>query len=464
MIRWIEGIVSFGIRRPGTQADQETESYIARHLMEFGLKEVVKEKVPVHCCESAQAGLVLGAELKIPCCSIPYTAWTPPGGIEAPAVFIGTGTASNLNDLDLHGKIVVMEARFADFSATALKENATLIHDSGETIPDGILHKANWLITNFPAYYDCLARGAAGFVGLLVDAPIDGCDYWVPYDGFFKDLPGVWVGREHSDVVRRHAEREAGLRLVSLGKTREVDSHNVLGQVPGRGEETILITCHHDAPFASAVEDASGLAVLLALAKHFGSLPGTLNRNLLFVASSGHFHGGIGNRVFVEHHREDLLPKIIAALGVEHIANEVEGGADGRYVLTGRPEVRALFCESEGITAIVRRILRPEFLERSLVLPPYMFGPEPPCDSAPFFTAGIPSLCHISGPLYLFDPEDTLDKVRIQDLLPMVEFFAQLIEGIDQLPLEELEKGLSRKRTDPPAPPPHWFMPPAARM
>ncbi|MCG3196533.1 MAG: hypothetical protein GHCLOJNM_01009 [bacterium] len=460
MVRWIEEVVSFGTRRPGSPADLRTEEYIAQLYASFGLERVEKEPVPVNCCRSDRAELALPDGSRVPACSVPYTAWTPAAGIEAPCVLLGSGTPEEIADAEVRGKIVVVEARFADFSAAFLKQHATHIHDTDNTIPDGILHKANWLITNFSAYYAAHARGAVALVGILVDAPIDGCEYWVPYDGFLKDLPAVWVGREQADTLRSPAHCGERLTLFSVGETRRIESHNVVGWVPGRGDEIVVVTCHHDAPFASAVEDASGLAVLLALAKHFGAFPRTLERSLVFVASSGHFHGGDGNRVFVETHREDLLPRIVAALGVEHFANEVESGPDGKYRLTGLPEVRALFCDSQALSARLAELLKPGVLERGLILPPYIFGPEPPCDSAPFFTAGIPSLCHISGPLYLFDPEDTLDKVRVEDLVPAVGVFSELIRGIDATPAAELERGLARKRTDPPAAPPHWFLPP----
>jgi hypothetical protein len=460
MVAWIEQILAHGIRRPGYPGDLAVESCLESAFKEFGLEGVSKEPVPVNRWEAQETWLQFpefGSE--VPCAAIPYTAWTPESGVESPCVFLGSAAQEDFEGKDLHGKIVVIEARFADFSASMLKANATHIHDPEGTIPDGVLHKANWLIANFPAYFEALARGAAGLIGLLVDAPIDGCDYWVPYDGFLKDLPAVWVGREHAGTVKALAHEGRLARLVSRGETAVVDSHNVVGWVKGRGEESILLTCHHDAPYTSAVEDASGLSVLLALAKTFGKHPGLLERNLLFVASSGHFHGGIGNRAFVERHREDWLAGVVAALGMEHIAHEVEGGPLGEYRLTGLPEVRALFAEGDLMRQFAREALRPGVLERSLVLPAYLFGPEPPCDSAPYFTAGISSLCHISGPLYLFDPEDTLDKVRIEDLEPAAAFFTELIQKIDQAPLADLERGLSRKRSDPPAPPPHWFLP-----
>lgn len=95
-----------------------------------------------------------------------------------------------------------------------------------------------------------------------------------------------------------------------------------------------------------------------------------------------------------------------------------------------------------------------------MAVDPYLFGPEPPCDSAPFFTAGIPSVCHISGPLYLFDPHDTIDKVRTEDLPRVAGLFRELVEAIDLIPASDLQAGLTPRRDDTPTPLPPWFQPP----
>jgi hypothetical protein len=335
------------------------------------------------------------------------------------------------------------------------------IHDPDDTIPDGTLHCANWLIPNFRAYYESWKRGASGFIGLLGEMPIDGCELYVPYDGFLKKTPAAWVGREHAEAVRSAATSGKPFHFTSTGEGRTVDSHNVVGILPGRTDEYILLTCHHDAPFASAVEDASGLSVLLALAEAFARSTEPLERGLVFLASSGHFHGGIGCREFVGKHRGGLLEKIVAAIGVEHIGEEAQGDGSGGYAKTGQAETRALFVDK---TPELLRVLEEEVqrvnLSRTLGVDAYLFGSEPPCDSAPFFTAGIPSVCHISGPLYLFDPHDTIDMVRQEDLPKVAELFYRVIRRIDSIPASDLAKGTTRQRDDPPAAPPPWFLPP----
>jgi len=471
MLGWIRRIVGFGTRRPGYPQSLQVERWLEETFHEFGLADIRREPVPVNRWVPATTSLHFTAEgIEFPGFPIPYTGWTPPDGVEATAVFVGEGRPEELAAVDLRGRIAMAEMRFADLTGAAFKHGARFIRDANQSVPDGPLHVANWLIRNFPVYYEAQRRGAVGFIGLLVDSPADGCDFYVPYDGYLKGLPAVWVGREHAARVRLLAGANLVARLVSTGESCVVDSHNIVGVIPGSGcgagaeNENIIVTCHHDAPFASAVEDASGLAVLLALAKEFAAGPKgnrPLRRDLVFVASSGHFHGGIGNRVFVERHAEGLLQRTVAAFGVEHIAEEVESDGRGGYRLTGRPEVRALFFDgSSRFAGVLAGAAERCQLDRLICADAYTFGPEPPCDSAPFFTAGIPSACHISGPLYLFDPHDTVDKVRTVDLVPLARFFANAIRQVDEIPATELAEGMKRPRGLPPPALPSWFRPP----
>ncbi len=466
MMEWVHDIIGFGIRRPGCRQSLEVEHWLERMLRDFGLEAVRREEVPVNCWEPAAVSLTMSNSV-VPCFPVPYTAWTNSKGLEAPMTFLTQGSSEDFLHAELQGRIAVLEARFAQLSGSALKRGAFFIRDGKNSIPDGPMHVANWLITNFSACYEAEARGAAGMLGLLVDSPIDGCEFYVPYDGHLKGLPALWVGREHVARVRSMAQSGQTARLLSTGETRVVDSHNIVGIVPGTGRgvsgenENIIVTCHHDAPFASAVEDASGLSVLLALARHFSATSRPLQRDLVFIASSGHFHGGIGNRVFVEKHADGLLRRTVAAFGVEHIAEEAEPDGQGSYRLTGRAEVRALFFDgSPKFARVLEHEASRQQLDRMICTDAYSFGSEPPCDSAPFFTAGIPSACHISGPLYLFDPQDTADKVRTADLVPVAQFFASAIRQVDGLASSELSEGMKHPRGSAPTQPPPWFRPP----
>ncbi|MEE2948496.1 MAG: M28 family peptidase, partial [Verrucomicrobiota bacterium] len=337
MLDEIERIVSFGIRRPAYEEGLKTERYLLDRFNEIGLGETRFEPVPVNYWRPSATRLAVGnAAESIPCFAVPYTGWTSNTGADTEAVYVGTGSDEAFDAEDVSGKLVVTDMQFGELNAAHLKSGSRFIHDPGGTIPDGPLHCANWLIPNFRAYYEAWKRGASGFIGLLGEMPIDGCELYVPYDGFLKKTPAAWVGREHAVTVRNAARNGEAFQFTSTGEARTVDSNNVVGILPGRTDEYILLTCHHDAPFASAVEDGSGLSVLLALAKVFAESGEPLERGLIFLASSGHFHGGIGCREFVAKHNGELLEKIVAAMGIEHIAVEAEGNASGGYKKTGQ--------------------------------------------------------------------------------------------------------------------------------
>lgn len=88
----------------------------------------------------------------------------------------------------------------------------------------------------------------------------------------------------------------------------ETTSSNVIGVVPGveKPNEYLFITAHYDHLgrlgdsyyFPGANDNASGVALVLALAKHFQRHP--LTRTLVFIGFSGEEQGLMGSRYFVE--------------------------------------------------------------------------------------------------------------------------------------------------------------------
>jgi Zn-dependent M28 family amino/carboxypeptidase len=95
---------------------------------------------------------------------------------------------------------------------------------------------------------------------------------------------------------------------------RSIESQNVLGWVPGTTEPDsfIIIMAHYDHIgalgdefyFPGANDNASGVALLLALAESIAAHP--LKNSVLFTAFSGEEVGIIGSRYFAEHPPVDL--------------------------------------------------------------------------------------------------------------------------------------------------------------
>ena len=71
---------------------------------------------------------------------------------------------------------------------------------------------------------------------------------------------------------------------------------SVFGTLPGTTDEDIYVLAHLDGYFEAALDNASGIAVMLALAEHFASRPAEeRRRNLVFVGTAGHHVGSPGS-------------------------------------------------------------------------------------------------------------------------------------------------------------------------
>src|SRR2546425_1988700 len=141
MLSWIRRIVGFGTRRPGYPQSLQVEQWLEETLCQFGLKQVCREPVPVNRWEPFVTSLALAdGAVELPCFPIPYTAWTSHDGIEAQTAFLGEGRPEDFERLELRGRIVVLEARFAELSGAALKHGSFFVRDAHQSIPDGPLH------------------------------------------------------------------------------------------------------------------------------------------------------------------------------------------------------------------------------------------------------------------------------------------------------------------------------------
>lgn len=275
-----------------------------------------------------------------------------------------------------------------------------------------------------------MAAGAAGFVGALTGVPWETSDYYVPYDAVERPIPGLWVaptaGRRLVSML------DAGrviARLTSRARRTMTTTHNVVGSLPGGSDDWVVIASHHDGPWASAVEDASGTALVLAQARYWSQVPASERpHNLIFLLTSGHMAGGAGTRAFVEGH-EDLIQRIVVEVHLEHAARQCEP-SHGRLVPTDVPEPRWWFTtRHHSLESFVLDAIAAEDLRRSLVLPPDVFFENPPTDGSAFHGAGVPIVQYLTAPMYLFDAQDTLDKIHAETLVPLTRAVARLIHA-----------------------------------
>lgn len=408
---WIERVFAQGVRRPGYPADRWAEQFCLERFQEFGLEKVREEPVEVPYWEPRRWSLAVSGEgsgaaqgLELECFPLPHAA--PTSGLEGEVVPFRAESPERVE-----GKIALYDLHLMRVPHATLAGLATWHYDPRGTFADSV-QVMPFGLGRQAVMEPSMEAGAVAFIGALMDYPSDSHEYYVPYDGVARPIPGVWIGR--SDGGRVHEMLAAGpvRARLSVESVREtITTNNVVGELPGADDELVIIGSHHDGPWASAVEDGAGMALVLAQAEYWSQVPaGERPHRLVFTVNAGHMVGGAGARAFVGAHGAEL-ERTVLELHLEHAALEyVE--EDGGLKATGHPEARWWFTSHiADLEKAVREAIEAEELERSLIMPPTVFGAHPPTDGSAFHAAGVPIVDFLTAPFYLFDSLDTLDKV-----------------------------------------------------
>lgn len=446
---WIEEIVSFGPRKPATEGDEKTRAFITGKFEEFGLS--VEEPEPVDVATQLVRGWSLslrdratGEEIEIPSFHIPFPAGTSEGGIEAGLAYVGVGDEAD--DQELTGKIVVFDQPAAEVNWSLLKR-AFFLYDPDESIPDDYAQGNQETRTEREIHDMAVEAGAVGMVGLLSNLPWES-DGFCPQmnQGVGKKIPGYWVSPENSGIVKKWLRREDVVaKMVMDSELGRSETFNIVATLPGEVDEYYIVMCHHDAPFANAVQDASGTAVMLALAKHFSGIAKNrpLKRGVIFLAVGAHTLGRLGEKAFVERHRDDILPKTALVVSVEHIGREVVLREDRSFEVSERPSPRLLMTSTnENLNGIVKSSILHHDYRRSMIIPQWVVKQvtgKARGISGEFYEAGAPVVGILPNPPYIFFKEDTPEAVARDQLAPTADLVISILRAADTLEIGELK-------------------------
>jgi hypothetical protein len=265
--------------------------------------------------------------------------------IAAPIVFAGFGiTAPELGyddyaGLDVRGKVVA----FRGGGPTALTSEARAYYSERKQ-EMALAHGAAGTLFLAPPGED--AQGSwEGVARSLAAAPtfywLDGAE---PRGGLPQLQATAWLSPAGSQALFASPEEFAGamakpspgvlplrLHVVKRSRIADLPSPNVVGLLRGSDprlrDEYVVFSAHldhlgigepigGDAIYNGAVDDASGIAALLELARAFAALPERPRRSLLFVAFTGEEPGNLGSEAFVRHPPVPL-PRIVADLNID---------------------------------------------------------------------------------------------------------------------------------------------------
>jgi Zn-dependent M28 family amino/carboxypeptidase len=192
-------------------------------------------------------------------------------------------------------------------------------------------------------YGRAVAGGAVGFLfvnhlpGLL--APTGSLR-----PGELAEIPAVGLSYEDGFVIRRFLRDGEPVELLMqvTNHTRPARFSHVVGTVPGqRQDEIVVVGAHYDGHDISqgAVDDASGTAILLELARVFAPLAGRLRRTARFEAYSAEELGVLGSTLYVDAMDDADLAAVSFMLNLDGGAL----GSDRGLELQGLEELQLLF-------------------------------------------------------------------------------------------------------------------------
>src|SRR5215510_1351347 len=183
----------------------------------------------------------------------------PNGPVTAPLVFVGATTDRTIPDVDVKGKVAVQ----------TLHPQAGAYSERGRTT-----ERAR----------EFAKRGAVAVLNIVEQA-----GNMHVRDFSNCGVPCFNLGTDDGRFLKEVSERggaAAELRVsiaLEIEMRQRLQGHNTIGIVPGRrDDEIVIVNAHSDGWFDAAGDNGDGLAVLIALARHFAKAPQPA-RTLLFV-------------------------------------------------------------------------------------------------------------------------------------------------------------------------------------
>ncbi len=456
----LEKICSVPHRRIGTEEAHEIENFLEKTCKELGLDNVKKETFEVINWVGSDWKLSIKTNnetFEIPCFYVLNTEFTDEKGITAPLVYVGIGSKKDFKKTDVNGKIVVADLEFPTFPVGKVVKRAPpyYVADPANTIDETSEIILTFVLSNFPpqalggkpredsVYWRAVRGGALGLILILRDAPTNINSHWGPYDGSFKPIPGLYVGKYDGMKVRELAQTEKSQGTIILTGYKEISkANNIWGILPGQSEEMIMVSTHTDSAFEGASEDGTGVAMVLAQLRAWSKIPEKDRpKSLLFVLTAGHLYGGIGAEMFAKKYRDYLLKKVIVDVNLEHMcAKEVDEDPETHnYRFTNNLALGAVFLtHDETLVAHTIKAFKEHKIERMILIPENFFN-TPPIGEAGHFTSysDLKVIHWIRSPYYLLTAEDTLDKIAMDKLHPTAQCVTDIINSLMQLPTKD---------------------------
>jgi carboxypeptidase Q len=291
---------SFGHRMNGSRGQDLSVEWALAEMRREGLENVRAETARVPNWIRGEESLELLDPYTRPLVMMSYgnSVGTPPGGIVADALVVGSLDELEARKSEASGKIVVFSPEWTRYPTDESWENYL---DMRALRISGHERAARFgaVAALVRSLYPCHARQAhTGAMKYSDDCP---------------RIPAAALAPEDALMLHRIAARGGQVRLklqMSARSAGEVDSANVVGEIVGREfpEQVIVLACQFDSwdVGIAGLDDAAGAMVVwepLRLMKSLGIRPRRTIRTLLCTNEE---NGASGALAYRDQHREEL--------------------------------------------------------------------------------------------------------------------------------------------------------------
>lgn len=291
----------FPYRLAGSSCEAAASRYVARRMEEYGLEVKNQEFYTYNSTPMSSRVQVLEPEAleldSLPCAHIRATK---PEGEVLELVYVGDGSYDSYRDLDVAGKMVLVEVSYAP----PVPEKARIACEMGAA---GILCM-NWGNDEEVICY----RGLKAVWGNPTESNF----------GSIPDLIGVGITRGAGLKLKEWclAGRQVKLRVTALADRTWGKVHQPTGILRGNGtsDEFLLVCSHLDAWCPGVTCNATGNATALEICRILSAHRQKLNRDIYFVFWNGHeIAEAAGSTWFVDNYWDLLNKKCVSYMHID---------------------------------------------------------------------------------------------------------------------------------------------------
>ncbi|HUR42046.1 MAG TPA: M20/M25/M40 family metallo-hydrolase [Verrucomicrobiae bacterium] len=418
-----------GSRFAGTEGDKRAVGWALRTLKEQGFSNVRAEPVTVPVWNRGSIAVELrgSAPRALDAVALGGSVPTPDAGIEAAVLSVESVEAlQKLPDAAVRGRIVYFGARIERTHDNSGYRKAAPTRRQGPVVAGRKGAASHDSPGQFAVAHvrECRPLRIIPVAVLLrsIGTDTDGPPHTgrVAYEADAPKIPAAALAAASADALDAAVAAGTTRARIAIGSSYGPDaqSANVIGEIPGAGNEIVLLGAHLDSwdNTPGANDDAAGVGIVIAAAKRIASLGRQPARTLRVVLFANEEFGASGAKAYVKAYAAEL-PR-------HAIAMEADSGSSAVIELNG--------WVADADWAWTRSVAT------KLTLVPGVNGREGGIDVAELRKLGVPELIATQDATHYFDVHhtaaDTVDTLDSAGLSQATTVFATIAHAASQRP------------------------------